>query len=442
MRQKSLVLILVAVSIAAAQTKIDLRTQGKSVDFSAATSTKPSKTGTAFPATCSIGETFFKIDAAAGANLYGCTATNIWTVQSVSSVPSVGGNTNKILSNGGSTADWRALGGDISGSPDSVAVNGIRGRTVSVTAPANTQVLTWNAANNQWEPQNQSGGVGVNANQLQGRNLAATAPTDTQVICWNATGATWKPCTAASGGGGATSVSQLTDLKTTLTSGTSLSVAAGVVVVSGISYLIPTGTIGVSAGSGTVRVAVDTSITPPVGKVYFSTGLTVTCLGMGGCTTPVSGAAFGADDLQIATWTISSGTFDLNGATELRGILSRNRTLTGAGMMSATSGHTQTISVNTAVIPIFTLAPGTGSVLASGSIITPTSRLHHVSGTSTVSTITAAGMIDGEILTLIPDAAFATTSTGGNVALGTTGVVNRAIRFIWDATATKWYPSY
>lgn len=258
MRQKSLVLILVAVSIAAAQTKIDLRTQGKSVDFSAATSTKPSKTGTAFPATCSIGETFFKIDAAAGANLYGCTATNIWTVQSVSSVPSVGGNTNKILSNGGSTADWRALSGDISGAPDSVTVNGIRGRTVSVTAPANTQVLTWNATSNQWEPQNQSGGVGVNANQLQGRNLAATAPADTQVICWDANGATWKPCTAASGGGGATSVSQLTDLKTTLTTGTSLSVAAGVVMVSGVSYLIPSGTVGVSAGSGTVRVAVDT----------------------------------------------------------------------------------------------------------------------------------------------------------------------------------------
>ena len=442
MRQKSLVLIFAAVSIAAAQTKIDLRTQGKSVDFSAATSTKPSKTGTAFPATCSIGETFFKTDATAGANLYGCTATNIWTVQSVSSLPSVGGNTNKVLSNGGSTADWRALGGDISGAPDSVTVNAIRGRTVSITVPSNSQVLTWNSSNSQWEPQNQTGGSGgSNAIQFQGRNLAATAPADTQVICWDANGATWKPCTATSGGSGATTVSQLTDLKTTRTAGTSLSVAAGVVVVGGISYLIPNGTVGVSAGSGTVRIAVDTSVTPPVGKVYYSTGLTVTCAGLGGCTTPVSGAAFGTDDLQIATWTTSSGTFDLNGATELRGILSRNRTLTGAGMVSATSGHTQTISVNTAVIPIFTLTPGTGSVLASASVITPTNRVHHVSGTSTVSTITATGMIDGEILTLVPDAAFATT-TGGNIALGTTGVVNRAIRFVWDATTVKWYPSY
>jgi hypothetical protein len=46
-----------------AQTKIDLRTQGKSVDFNSATSTKPSKIGTACPGTCSTGETLFKTDA-------------------------------------------------------------------------------------------------------------------------------------------------------------------------------------------------------------------------------------------------------------------------------------------------------------------------------------------------------------------------------------------
>ena len=69
--------IFAAVSIAAAQTKIDLRTQGKSVDFSAATSTKPSKAGTALPATCSIGETFFKTDATTGANLYGCSRADL-----------------------------------------------------------------------------------------------------------------------------------------------------------------------------------------------------------------------------------------------------------------------------------------------------------------------------------------------------------------------------
>jgi hypothetical protein len=66
---------------AAAQTQIDLRTQARNVDFSAAASTKPLKTGTALPATCAVGEMFFKTDAPAGANLYGCPVANSWAVE-------------------------------------------------------------------------------------------------------------------------------------------------------------------------------------------------------------------------------------------------------------------------------------------------------------------------------------------------------------------------
>jgi hypothetical protein len=62
-----------------AQTKVDLRTQGKSVDFSAAASTKPVSTGTALPGTCSVGQMFYLTNATPGANLYSCTASNTWT---------------------------------------------------------------------------------------------------------------------------------------------------------------------------------------------------------------------------------------------------------------------------------------------------------------------------------------------------------------------------
>ena len=62
-----------------AQTRVDIRSQSKSVDFSAADSTKPFKTGTVLPASCSAGEAFFKSDAAPGANIYLCLATNLWT---------------------------------------------------------------------------------------------------------------------------------------------------------------------------------------------------------------------------------------------------------------------------------------------------------------------------------------------------------------------------
>lgn len=64
------------------QTQVDLRTQTRDVDFSAAISTRPEKTGTVLPATCNAGELFFKTNAASGSNLYGCVATNTWAVLS------------------------------------------------------------------------------------------------------------------------------------------------------------------------------------------------------------------------------------------------------------------------------------------------------------------------------------------------------------------------
>ncbi len=65
-----------------AQTLVDLRTQSKSVDFTAASTTKPMKTGTVLPAACGVGEAFFQTNAPAGSNLYLCTSQNSWTLQS------------------------------------------------------------------------------------------------------------------------------------------------------------------------------------------------------------------------------------------------------------------------------------------------------------------------------------------------------------------------
>jgi hypothetical protein len=64
------------------QTQVDLRTQSRNVDFSGAIETRPEKTGTVLPATCNAGDLFFKTSAPSGANLYGCVATNTWSVLS------------------------------------------------------------------------------------------------------------------------------------------------------------------------------------------------------------------------------------------------------------------------------------------------------------------------------------------------------------------------
>lgn len=64
----------------AAQTLVDLRTQGKSVDFANVATTRPVKTGTTLPASCAVGEMFFKSNAPAGQNLYACYALNSWSL--------------------------------------------------------------------------------------------------------------------------------------------------------------------------------------------------------------------------------------------------------------------------------------------------------------------------------------------------------------------------
>jgi hypothetical protein len=51
-------------------------------DASGALSTKPARSGTILPSTCSVGEQFFKTDATAGQNLHFCTAVNVWTQMS------------------------------------------------------------------------------------------------------------------------------------------------------------------------------------------------------------------------------------------------------------------------------------------------------------------------------------------------------------------------
>jgi hypothetical protein len=71
-------------------TQINLATQGKNVDFTSAPFTRPVKTGTALPGTCSPGDLFFKTNAAAGQNLYACTAVNTWVPQSASAPAGLG----------------------------------------------------------------------------------------------------------------------------------------------------------------------------------------------------------------------------------------------------------------------------------------------------------------------------------------------------------------
>ena len=99
--------ILFAALLAAAadgQTLLSLDSQSKNIDFTKAAFTRPVKTGTVLPSTCSVGDLFFQTSATAGQNLYGCASANTWTVQSGG-----GGGGSLAIDNNGTLVGSRAV---------------------------------------------------------------------------------------------------------------------------------------------------------------------------------------------------------------------------------------------------------------------------------------------------------------------------------------------
>jgi hypothetical protein len=103
---------------------------------------------------------------------------------------------------------------------------------------------------------------------------------------------------------------------------------------------------------------------------------------------------------------------------------------------------TQTFSgaqINAGVTATSAAAP----TIASAATIAPTTQIVFVSGTTAIDTITPPSPISlgGGRITIIPTGLF-TTTTAGNIALGSTAVVSKALIMTYDVTTTKWYPSY
>jgi hypothetical protein len=167
--------------------------------------------------------------------------------------------------------------------------------------------------------------------------------------------------------------------------------------------------------------------------------------------TPTSGTLTNCTGLPVGTGISGLGT----------GIATFLATPTSANLDAAVTDDTGTgtlvfSNTPTLVTPIIGAATGTSLSLssfsavsaaaptvASATTIAPTTPIAFVSGTTAVVTITAAAPIStgGGTITLIPTGAF-TWTTAGNIAVAGTAVVNRALTMTYDATTTKWYPSY
>lgn len=86
-----------------------------------------------------------------------------------------------------------------------------------------------------------------------------------------------------------------------------------------------------------------------------------------------------------------------------------------------------------------------GAPISSAITISPTGYITHITGTTTIQTITAPSQFAttnfGGCIVLIPDGLWS-TNNAGNIALATTAVVSKALTLCYDNTAAKWYPSY
>jgi len=81
-------------------------------------------------------------------------------------------------------------------------------------------------------------------------------------------------------------------------------------------------------------------------------------------------------------------------------------------------------------------------VASAAGLITPSGPLFHVNGTNAITGITVpVGAANGASFSIIPDAIF-TWTAANNLALAGTAVVNKLLTFTYDATNSKWVPSY
>jgi hypothetical protein len=374
------------IAMAQAQTLIDLRTQSKSVDFSAAASTKPLQMGSSLPATCVVGQVFFLNSAPLGGSIYACNPTNAWSVQGLVVPP---GSANEVASSNGTSVLWVALNGDISGPPNSVSVMGIQNRPVAAAPPANGQALVWNSANSNWQPGTVTGALtsvfgrsGVVTAQtgdyslsqisgnfggdlsgaptsatvvaINGHSVANTLPTNGQALVWSSSANQWQPVTIT-GTGGASMASQLGDFSVTLSSPTVLNIGPNCSSATPCNirfgYQVFSITQGATAtlsgnAAGTAYIYVTST-----GNLFVGHNLTITC--SAGCTQQSGITSFPANVIPIFTWTASNGMWNSTGGADQRSMLSTKVLANGPGIVLAETPGQSTLSVDNGVIPTY-----------------------------------------------------------------------------------------
>ena len=393
-----------------AQTKVDLHTQTKNVDFSNAASTKPATVGASLPAACGQGQFFFLSTGPAGQNLYGCSAANVWSLEGAaipqaSLVPSELNNAGAFLTTDGTNPIWQQLAGDVTGAPSAVTVTGLQTRPVANTAPTNGQLLGWSASSTTWLPLTVATppnfgttfnsttvlaipGTAHNlntpnllvgcydnaspANMIEPSNITVNQATFDVAISFlqpqtgrcvvNGSGGL---SSGGSGGGGGASgagmAAQLGDFAVSMNNPNLLTIGALCSLTTPcnvrfgtVTYSITqSSTVTLSGGTATAYIYLTSDGTLNVG----SSSLTLTC--SSGCNVQNSVSQFPINSIPVFTWNASGGTWAAGGGFDQRAFLSAKSLAAGTGVVILESGTSSTISVDSSVVPTYL----TGSAL-------------------------------------------------------------------------------
>lgn len=228
-----------------------------------------------------------------------------------------------------------------------------------------------------------------------------------------------------------------------------------------------TGGVGASATLTPCPLGVNGSDTTHYVYVSGGTGTAEAVLITGGsCTSGLSTGTltFTPANNHSGAWTITSATGGVqeavcylpagNNRVLMTGAITLNANLSFCGQTNAVivqdngltlSGAGTMPSVTTSTAYIINERSGAafhqnkGANIASGTTIAPIAAITHITGTTTIQTITVpAGFTTGCIV-LIPDGLWS-TNTSGNIALATTAVVSKALTECYDGTS--WFPSY
>lgn len=422
-----------------AQTAVDLRTQSKNVDFSGASATKPSKTGAALPAGCSVGETFFLTSAAAGQNLYFCTAADEWSLQGQSPAPvtSVMGRTGAVTGQAGDYA-FDQIAGSVGNAQIGVGIdaakigvgavsNAVFGYLANVRGDLQSQ-LDSKAAGSHSHPGggDLSGEVGASTVVgLQNRRVAGTVPSDQQALVWNAATTAWEPRTITAGGGGG-GAAQLGDLAAARSSETVLSIGSlcsqatpcSVRFGSQVFRITSEARATITSGSGTAYIYVT-----PAGSL--TVGHTVGGLTCSGCTGQAGISAFPPNALPLYSWTASNGTWDAGGGSDQRAFLSTKTLTASTGITLTEAGGETAVAVNAAVVGTF--SSGTGAAPATCTVgesyvKTDTAQVYQCTAANRFTEVTGGGGAAGPG-TMVEERYYAAASYDGIAASARSAVV-------------------